>query len=400
MNETDRLRRLAELIVRFGANVQRGQIVSIGTEPGKEALTRMIAEVAYTHGAKFVDVRVFDPHIKRARAVYADPETLEFVPPWYGEQMLAYGEHRCALISLTGPVEPHVMDGVDPERLGRDMLPRVRESNEIVGARTTNWTVGPCPTPGWAKLVYPELEPAEALEQLWTDIAHVCRLDESDPVATWNARLDHLLGICAKLNSLRLDSLRLEGPGTDLTVGLLPGSVWQGARLSTVDGIVHAPNLPTEEVFTSPDPERTHGFVTATKPLEVAGAMITGLRVRFEEGRAVQIDADQGAETLRARSAKDAGAAALGEVALVDGDSRIGQLETVFYDTLLDENAASHIALGEGLEFAVDGDASRARMNRSQIHIDFMIGSGDVAVTGVTADGSEFPLLRGGEWQI
>ncbi len=146
------------------------------------------------------------------------------------------------------------MDGVDPERLGRDMLPRVRESNDVLSARTTNWTVAPCPTAGWAALVHPALDPAAALEQLWSDVARVCRLDEPDPVAAWNIRLDHLLGVAAKLNSLRLDSLHFVGPGTDLTVGLLPGSRWSGARLSTVDGIVHAPNLPTEEVFTSPTP--------------------------------------------------------------------------------------------------------------------------------------------------
>ena len=400
MDPNTRIRRLAELIVKFAANVQPGQIVSISSEPGKEPLARAIAEVAYEHGAKFVEVSVFDLHVKRARALHADPETLGFVPPWYGEVILALGEHRAARISLTGPVEPHLMDGVDPERLGKDMLPRVRESNDVLSARTLNWTVAPCPTAGWAALVHPSLEPGAALERLWSDVARVCRLDEPDPVAAWNIRLDHLLGVAAKLNALRLDSLRFVGPGTDLTVGLLPGSRWSGARLSTVDGIVHAPNLPTEEVFTTPDPERTNGVVSSTKPLFVSGALITGLNVRFEAGRAVQIDASQGAGTLQALAARDPGACRLGEVALVDRESRIGQLDTVFYDTLLDENAASHIALGEGLNFAVDGEDSLARLNHSEIHIDFMIGSNEVTVTGVAVDGTEFPLLRDGAWQI
>jgi aminopeptidase len=400
VSQDERIGRLAELIVRFGANVQPGQIVSISSEPGKEELARAIADVAYAVGAKFVDLRVFDLHFKRSRAMHADLSTLGYVPPWYGEQILALGANRSAVITLTGPVEPDLMDGVDPDRLGRDMLPRVRESEQVLNDRSLNWTVAPCPTPGWAKLVHPELDADAALERLWVDIARVCRLDEPDPVAAWNERLDRLITVAATLTELRLAALRFEGPGTDLTVGLLPTSRWTGARISTVDGIVHAPNLPTEEVFTTPDPERTSGVVTATKPLFVAGALITGLRVRFEQGRAVEIEADRGAETLRALSSRGPGAARLGEVALVDRESRIGQLGTVFFDTLLDENAASHIALGAGLEMALDGDEDHPRVNRSEIHIDFMIGSDDVAVTGVAADGGEVPLLRGGAWQI
>ena len=394
-----RIQALAELVVRFGANVQPGQIVAISSEPGKEPLARAVAESAYKAGAKFVDLSVFDIHIKHARMLHAAPDTLGFVPPWYGERVRALGEHRCAVIALTGPVAPHVMDGIDPALLGRDLLPRVRESIEIVNERTANWTAAPCPSPGWAELVHPERPPAQALERLWAEVGHVCRVDEADPVAAWVARMDSLVAVGGKLDALRLDALRFEGPGTELSVGLLPSSRWQCARISTVDGIVHAPNLPTEEVFTTPDPERVDGYVRSTKPLFVSGALLTGLRVRFERGRAVEIDADQGADVLRTLSQRDPGASRLGEVALVDGESRIGGLDTVFFDTLLDENAASHIALGEGLEFTV-GDEDKPRINRSELHIDFMIGSNDVAVTGIEAGAGEVPLLRGGVWQI
>jgi aminopeptidase len=181
---------------------------------------------------------------------------------------------------------------------------------------------------------------------------------------------------------------------------LFASSRWKCARLSTVDGIAHAPNLPTEEVFTTPDPTRVEGVVTSTKPLFQSGAVITGLKVRFEAGRAVAIDADEGAAVLRTLGERDEGALRLGEVALVDNESRIGRLGTVFYDTLLDENAASHIALGHGLDFAVDDPEDRKRVNSSQLHIDFMIGSDEVAVTGITGAGEEVPLLRGGTWQI
>ena len=393
------IRALADLIVRFGANVQPGQIVAIGSEPGKEPLTRAVAESAYKMGAKFVDLSVFDIHIKHARVLYADPDTLGFVPPWYGARMRALGENRCAVVALTGPVAPRIMDGVDPALLGRDLLPRVRESIEIVNQRTTNWTAAPCPTRSWAELVHPECTSDEALGRLWRDVGHICRLDEPDPVLAWEERMAGLIEIAGKLGELRLDALRFEGPGTDLTIGMLPSCVWQCARVSTVDGIVHAPNIPTEEVFTTPDPERVDGHVCSTKPLFVWGAMVNGLRVRFERGRAVQIDAERGADTMRALTQRDPGASRLGEVALVDAKSRIGSLDTVFFDTLIDENAASHIALGEGLDFAV-GDEDQPRVNRSELHIDFMVGSDEVAVTGVCSDGREVPLLRRGQWKI
>ena len=395
---TDYTRALADLIVRFGANVQPGQVVAVASEPGKEQLVRAIAESAYQCGALFVDLNVFDIHLKRARALYADPKTLDFVPPWYGQRVRALGEHRSAMISLTGPAAPRAMEGIDPDLVGKDMLPRVRESIEVVNERTTNWTVAPCPTPGWAQLVHPELDPAAALERLWEEVQRVCRLDEPDPVASWVKRMERLTEVAGRLDGLGLESVRFEGPGSELSVGLLPSSRWQCARISTVDGIVHAPNIPSEEVFTSPDPDRVEGVVTATKPLFVSGALVEGLKVRFEGGRAVEIEADEAAGTLRALSARDAGAARLGEVALVDREGRVGKLGTVFFDALLDENAASHIALGQGFEFAVEGE-DRQRLNRSEIHIDFMIGGQEVSVTGVRG-GEEIPLLRGGAWQV
>jgi aminopeptidase len=280
------------------------------------------------------------------------------------------------------------------------MLPSVREGMIVVNQRTCNWTVVPCPTLGWATLVHPRLEPAAALERLWQQVAHVCRLDEEDPVAAWQARIEELLDASQRLDGLRLDALRLVGPGTDLTIGLLPSSTWCAAQFETVDGVRHAPNLPTEEVFTTPDPERVEGFVTATKPLFTSGTTITGLKVGFEGGRAVSIEAEQGAEVLRGLTEHDPGAARLGEVALVDREGRIGPLETTFFDTLLDENAASHIALGQGYDLAVADPAEHSRINESEIHIDFMIGSDELAVSGILRDGSEIPLLRDGSWQM
>lgn len=391
---------LAELVVTFGANLQPGQILAISSEPGKEDLARAIAESAYRHGALFVDLSVFDVHLKRSRALHADPDTLRFIPPWMGARARSLGEHHCARIALTGPASPRVLEGIEPGLLGRDTLPSLPESMQIIDDRTTNWTAVPCPTPGWAQLVHPDLDLAEAIDQLWGEIVHVCRLDEADPVGAWNNRLDDLSAKSATLDALGLDALRFHGPGTELTVGLLPSSRWCMARFETVDGIVHAPNLPTEEVFTTPDPERVNGFVTATKPLFTSGTTVAGLRVRFEDGRAVAVDADYGAELIRGLAEHDQGAGRLGEVALVDRKGRIGPLDTVFYDTLIDENAASHIALGQGYELGVAEPDDLPRVNQSSIHVDFMIGGNEVSVTGRQRDGTEVALLHDGTWQI
>lgn len=393
------LERFAELIVRFAANVQPGQIVAISTEPGKLELTRAVADCAYRAGAKFVDVALFDLHVKRSRILHAAEDTLDYVPPWYGERVLALGEHRAARIALTGPSMPGLLSDLDPARAGRDQLPFLRESAQVVNDRTTNWTAVPCPTQPWAQLVHPDLDPDAALARLWRDVLHMCRLDEDDPVAAWIARQDTLVGVAERLTGHRFDALHFEGPGTDLRVGLLPTSRWISARFETVDAIVHMPNLPSEEVFTTPDPRRVDGFVRATKPLVAGGTIISGLRARFEAGRAVSIEADEGGELLAQYARRDDGASRLGEVALVDGEGRIGPLETVFYDTLIDENAASHVALGSAYEFTVADDDHDA-INRSQIHIDFMIGSPDVDVTGIAGDGARVPVLRRGAWQI
>ena len=396
-----RLERFADLIVNFGANVQPGQILDIGTGLGKEELTRALTASAYRRGAKFVDVYYWDPHLKRARVQYAAEDVLDFVPSWYGERTLQLGDERGATISLTGPIEPHLFDDLDPERLGRDVFPRVKEWTTVINERTVNWCVAPGPSAKWAQLVHPDLDADAALEKLWQQVEHVCRLDEADPEAAWHERSAALKGVAQRLTERRFDAIHLEGGGTDLTVGLLPTSRWIGGGEETVEGVSHMANLPTEEVFTSPDPQRVDGIVRATKPLYTQGRIIDGLTVRFEGGRAVQIEAasEAEAEILRTLIAEDDGGARLGELALVDREGRIGPLDTVFYDTLLDENAASHVALGSAYEAAV-GEEDRRRLNKSAIHIDFMIGSAEVAVTGIASDGERVPILRDATWQL
>jgi aminopeptidase len=393
------LERFADLVVQTAANLQRGQLLAIGSEIGKETVTRAVAAAGYRHGAKFVDVSYFDLHVKRARLEYADDETLDYVPPWIGQRILELGELRAARVGLTGPAHPGLLSDLDPSRVGRDQLPAVRETGKVVNDRTTNWAAVPCPTRPWAELVHPDLDPDEAWVTFCDQILHVCRLDEDDPIAAWSARADALVGAAGRLSDRNFDALRFVGPGTDLTVGLLKTSKFLAARFETVDGIVHLPNLPSEEIFTAPDPLRAEGVVRATKPLVLGGSIIRGLEVEFRDGRAVRIDADENAEVLRSYAERDENANRLGETALVDGDGRIGALDTVFFDTLLDENAASHIALGHAYQMCVD-ESEWDKVNDSTIHVDFMIGSPEVAVHGIAADGSETPVLVGGAWQV
>ena len=396
------LTRYADLIVSVGANVQPDQVLAVDAAPEAQPLVAEIARAAYARGARYVDASYFDPTVKRIRAERAPDGTLEWVPPWLGRRMLELGELDAARAVLVPIVPPGLLDGVDPARAGLDRLPHLEEVFRVIDDRSVAWTLSPFPTRRWAQTVYPELHAGEALERLWHDVVHVCRLDEPDPAQAWTDRIDEIWQVAGRLDALDLDALHFAGPGTDLTVGLLPSSRFakEGGASHTRTGVRHVPNIPTEEVYTTPDPERTEGVVSATKPLDVAGSLITGLRIRFEGGRVVQIDADTNAETLRKRCAVDDGASRLGEVALVDRESRIGKLGRTFYATLLDENAASHLALGDAYAAPVADAADIERINASGVHIDFMIGSDEVEVTGIAKSGARVTIMRGGSWQI
>ena len=391
--------KLADLAV-FGANVQPGQLVSVTSYIGKEPLTRKVARAAYERGAKYVDVLYFDQWLKRERIAHADESTLDFIPPWMSERLFYLSDEHAARVTLSGPHAPRALAGLDPARVGRDILPYLPETGEVVNRMTTSWCIVPAPTRSWSEIVYPDLDAEAAYERLWEDVAHICRLDADDPSQAWTERSAELKANARRLTEQGFDAMRLTGPGTDLTLGLFPSAHWAAGDLETVDGRRHSPNLPTEELFTTPDPARVEGVVSATMPLELFGSIVTDIRVEFESGRAVKIDAAEGAEILRAVAARDDGASRLGEIALVDGAGRVGPLGRVFYDTLIDENAATHIALGGAYEHPVSDAAERERINQSRIHVDFMIGSPELEVDGITHDGRTVPVLRRGDWLI
>ena len=380
--------------------MQPGQLVGVTSFIGREDLTREIARAAYERGASFVDVIYLDQLLKRARLLYGDPETFSYIPPWMVDRLRHLSDEHAARITLVGPQAPRALDDVPADRSGIDLLPflpevgRDREppDDELVCHSRPDDGLGDARLPG--RGAGPGLRPPLGGDRTRLPSRRGRsrgRLGDADADAQRGA---------ASLSDRRFDAIHLHGPGTDLTVGLFRSAIWEAAEFKTVDGVVHFPNLPSEEIFTTPDPLRVDGHVAATMPLELYGTIIRGLRVEFAGGRATRIDADENAETLRAAVAKDEGAARLGELALVDGSGRIGPLRTVFFDTLLDENAASHIALGNGFTYQVADEAEKQRVNESEIHVDFMIGSPELDVDGITEAGEHVPVLRQGAWQI
>jgi aminopeptidase len=277
----------------------------------------------------------------------------------------------------------------------RPRLLAEKQIEALLAKRTINWSELAFPNEGWARKVFGEPD----VDRLWDLVARAVRLDEADPVAAWKAHIAGLAERARLLNERRFDAVRFRGPGTDLTIGLLSASRWNAAEFETIDGRRYVPNMPTEEVFTTPDPLRTDGTVRATKPFSpMPGVVVAGLELRFTGGRVVEMRAEEGEDVVRAQLASDDGASRLGEVALVDGSSRVGRLGVVFFDVMFDENASSHIAYGAGLPAGVGDDANG--MNESAIHTDLMIGGADVDVDGVERGGAPVPILRADEWVL
>jgi aminopeptidase len=402
--EDRRLERYAELAVRVGANVAPGQLVEVYGFVEHAPLVRAIARAAYEADARYVDVLYTDNHLRRALIELAPEDMLDYTPPWLLTRARAWSEEGGATIALAGDPEPDLLGDLDQDRVGRarprDLVTEYfRQANE----RLVNWTIVASPNEGWAETVFGEPD----MERLWDAVAYTNRLDEDDPVAAWNEHIARLDARSGRLNEVGFDSLRFQGPGTDLTVGLLPESRWGGAVEETVFGVRHVPNMPTEEVFAAPDLRRTEGVVRSTRPLAFRGTMVRGLEIRFEGGRVAEVRAEAGAGAIEGMIAADERAAFLGEVALVDGASRVGKTGITFYDTLFDENATCHIALGDAplsklphLAALPTEERIARGLNAANDHVDFMIGGPEVAVDGITADGRVLPLLRADEWVL
>jgi aminopeptidase len=394
---TGRADRYAELAVRVGANVQPGQLVEVLARVEHAEVARAVARSAYRAGARYVDVLYGDQHLRRALIESAaDDELLSWTPPWLLERAKEVGDERAAVVALTGDAEPNLLEDLPGERVGRArMLELAQEANRQVNERLNNWTVIGVPNAGWATAMFGEPD----VERLWRVVEHCVRLDADDPVAAWRAHVARLGARARTLNDMQIDEIRFRGPGTDLRVGLLPESRWQGVESTTADGLLYVANMPTEEVFTTPDRRRTEGTVRSTRPLSLYARTVKGLEMRFENGRIAEVRAEEGVEVIEGQIATDDRAAYLGEVALVDGTSRIGQTGLTFFDTLYDENASCHVAYGGAYAEAVEGGLIDG-VNDSAVHTDFMIGGPAVDVDAVTRSGAIVPLLREDVWQL
>jgi aminopeptidase len=398
----DRLQKYARLAVQVGLNLQPGQVLGVNALIEHAPLVGAITREAYAAGARYVDVLYTDQHVRRAHIEAADEDDLGFSPPWLVTRLEQFGATGGALVAISGNPEPELLADLDGARVGKARMREVAEASLKLTDGLCNWTIVAYPNEGWAETIFGEPD----VERLWHAVAAATRVDTPDPVGAWRDHIARLNERAAALNARRFDHLRYLGPGTDLTIGLHPESEWQSAS-SVSNGIEHVANMPTEEVFTAPDARRTEGVVRSTLPLQIQGNIVRELEVTFKNGEVVEVHAASGEAVMRTHVETDAGARRLGEVALVDGHSAVGNTGLVFYDTLFDENASSHIALGasivESVAWAPELDPeerSERGVNHSSIHTDFMIGSNELEVDGVTTAGEAVPILRNGDWLL
>ena len=407
-NFNENLKKYARLIAETGVNVQDNHTVVLQISDDQAPLARLITEEAYRLGAAEVIVQWSDETIQREFLAHAATDRIENVPQYKIDQTddwIAKGASRISVVSSN----PDALAGVDAQRVAAfqatngKALVNLRKATQ---ANKVSWTVVAAASEGWAAKVFPELATSEEqVDALWNEIFKTTRIYEENPVIAWDIHDKKLQEKAAELNEQQFTALHYTAPGTDLTIGLPKNHLWEGAGSYNARGEEFMANMPTEEVFTAPDSRRVDGYVSSTKPLSYAGTIISGMKFTFKDGKVVDFSAEQGEEALKNLLAIDEGAKHLGEVALVPDPSPISQSGLIFYNTLFDENASNHLAFGSAYAFNLQGgtemseeELAAAGLNRSQTHVDFMVGSDKMNIDGIKEDGTIVPVFRNGDW--
>ena len=407
------LQKYAELIVHTGLNLRAGQRLLInnlttrGVPLHVAPLVREVAKAAYKAGARYVDVLWGDEELLKTRVQMAPRDSFAEFSDWQVKAAMDLFEQDGAHLTLRSN-NPDLMDGEDPEVVGqvqKAYLERYADFSKMIGRNKMNWLVASAAGPAWAARVFPDIEPADAEKKLWEAIFSITRVDQPDPVAAWDVHVKELRARSEYLNAKQYAALHYTAPGTDLNVGLPQGHFWNSAGSTAQNGIFYIANMPTEEIFTLPHKDQINGHVSASMPLSNSGALMEDFALTFENGHVVKATAKKNEAVLKKIVGADEGSSSLGEVALVPHSSPIAQSGLLYFDPLIDENAASHLALGRAYKFTLKGaenlsdEEFQARGgNVSMVHVDFMVGSGKMNIDGTTADGAVEPVMRDGEW--
>lgn len=403
------LERYAELIVKTGVKIQQGQTLVINATLDSADLVRLIVKKGYESGAYMVKVNWSDDTVNRLRYDLAPEESFLEEPKWFAGEMLELVEKGAAVVSVVSS-DPDLLKGIPQQRIVNHQKTygkAMHKYRQYVQSDKFSWCVVAAPSRAWAAKVFPGSTEEEQISSLWKAIFTSVRVDRDDPVAAWDEHIKNLNAKADYLNNRKYKKLRYTAPGTDLTVELPEGHLWVAADSINEKGVPFVANMPTEEVFTAPKADGVSGYVSSTKPLSYGGNLIDGFTITFENGRITNVKADKGEETLRGLIEMDEGSHYLGEVALVPHQSPISQSNILFYNTLFDENASSHLAIGSAYAFNLEGGKTMSQeelkekgLNTSITHVDFMVGSGEMDIDGITEAGEAEPLMRGGNWAI
>lgn len=401
------LSKYADLAVQIGVNVQPGQILVVSAPISAAEFVRMITAKAYAIGASQVKVNWSDEFITRQQFEHAAPEVFTKAPTWFAGEMTEFAENGAAFLHVIAE-DPDALKGIDPERIANFQKTRgaaLTKYREMQMSDKVSWSIVAIPSQPWADKVFPEVPAEERISKLWDAIFHTVRLDREDPVAAWQEHLDTLEQKANVLNAKKYKSLHYIAPGTDLSIELPEGHLWAQGDSINAKGHSFVANMPTEEVFTAPLKTGVNGTVRSTKPLSYGGNIIDGFSITFEQGRIVTVEAEKGQEALEYLIGLDEGAKYLGEVALVPHKSPISESNILYFNTLFDENASNHLAIGTAYAFCLEGGKDMNQeeliergLNTSVTHVDFMIGSPEMDIYGITADGTKEPVFLKGNW--